>query len=293
MTRLVALAPGVDGRYLRFSLYPDVFCVMAALAVGYWYAVTRVGPALGGTTTRRQKAWWYASVATLFVFAEWPLHGLAEHYSYALHMLEHEGFVMVAAPMMLLGSPDWLIRWAVVRRPWYGLVRLVSRPIPAGALFTVVLLVSHWPAAVDESTHNEPVHFAAHLVLFLSGLAFWMPLVNRMPGLPRLTRPAKILYLFVTSIPATLPTIMLIFTVHVLYPAYQGWPQYLGWSNKADQEMAGVIMGAFVAAYVWVLATYHFFAWWGEEQRLERLEGANLPDDLTWADVERALSRRP
>lgn len=279
----------VDGRELRFEIFPDVICVIAALALAYGYLVARVGPSRGGVTTRRQMAWWYAGVLTLFVFAEWPIHNLAEHYSYAVHMVEHETFVMVAAPMMLLGTPDWLMRWAVVERPWYRVVRFITRPFAAGAFFSVVLFLGHWPAVVNESTHNEPFHFGAHLVLFMSGLVFWMPLINRVPELPRMGRPGKILYLFVTSIPATLPTIMMIFTTHVLYSAYAGWPQYLGWSNKSDQEMAGSVMGAFVAVYVWALAAYHFFAWWGEEQRLERMQ-TTLPSDLTWDDVERALA---
>lgn len=284
--------PGVvqSGRYLRFSVYPDVFTVMAALAIGYWYLVTRVGPARGGVTTRRQAVWWYASVLTMFVFAEWPIHPLAEHYSYAVHMLEHEVFVFAAAPMMLLGIPDWLMRWAVVERRWYGVVRALTRPVPAGIFYTVVLLLSHWPAIVNESTHNEPFHFSVHVVLFASGLVFWMPLINRMPEFARTSRPTKILYLFVTSIPATLPTIMLIFTTHVLYTAYIGGPQYLGWSNKTDQEMAGAIMGTFVSGYIWCVVTYHFFAWYAEERRLEGTVGV-LADDLTWADVERELSR--
>lgn len=279
----------VNGRELRFEIFPDVICVIAALALAYGYLVARVGPSRGGVTTRRQMAWWYAGVLTLFVFAEWPIHNLAEHYSYAVHMVEHETFVMVAAPMMLLGTPDWLMRWAVVERPWYRVVRFITRPFAAGAFFSVVLFLGHWPAVVNESTHNEPFHFGAHLVLFMSGLVFWMPLINRVPELPRMGRPGKILYLFVTSIPATLPTIMMIFTTHVLYSAYAGWPQYLGWSNKSDQEMAGSVMGAFVAVYVWALAAYHFFAWWGEEQRLERMQ-TTLPSDLTWDDVERALA---
>jgi cytochrome c oxidase assembly factor CtaG len=282
----------VNGRYLRFYVYPDVFSIMAGLAVGYWYLVTRLGPARGGTTTRRQITYWYSSVFLLFVFAEWPLHPLAEHYSFAIHMLEHEVMIMVAAPLMLLGIPDWMMRWAVVERPWYRFVRFVSRPFSAGFIYTLVLLVGHLPAVVNETTHNEPFHFTAHLILYFAGLAFWMPLLNRMPEFARLTRPVKILYLFLTAIPTTLPTMMLIFTTHVLYSAYAGWPQYLGWSNKADQEMAGAIMGGFVTFGVWVLAAYQFFTWYAEEQALEKSE-RTLPDDLTWDDVQAELAKPP
>jgi putative membrane protein len=291
------MLPGVvDGRYLRFSVYPDVFTVCAALAVGYWYATTRVGPARGGVTTRRQAVWWYASVATIFVFAEWPIHALAEHYSYGIHMLEHEVFVFVAAPMMLLGTPDWLVRWAVVERPWCGAVRFSSQPFVAGSFYTLVLFLTHWPAIVNETTHNEPFHFLMHLVLYLSALALWMPVVNRLPEFARLGRAATLLYLFVTSIPATLPTIMLIFSTHVLYTAYSGGPEYLGWGFKTDQEIAGAIMGAGVTLEIWILAAYHFFGWWAEEQREDEAERARvqpLPAELTWADVEERLARAP
>jgi len=281
----------VNGRFLRFQVYPDVFTLMAALAIGYWYVLTRIGPRQGETTSRRQIVWWYAAILTLFVFAEWPIHPLAEHYSYAIHMLEHEVFVMAAAPMMLLGIPDWMMRWGVVQRPWYPVVRFFSRPFVAGTTYSIVLLASHAPAIVNTSTHNEPFHFAAHTVIFFSGLAFWMPVINRMPEFARTTRPTKLLYFFLTSIPATLPTIMMIFTTHVLYSAYAGWPQYLGWSNKVDQEMAGAILGGVVALDIWVMVAYHFFAWWAEEQRLEKM-GDALPDDLTWADVEPVMAAR-
>jgi putative membrane protein len=280
----------INGRYLRFYIYPDVFSLMAGLAIGYWWLVTRYGPAHGFSTTRRQKVWWYCSVGTMFVFAEWPIHPLAEHYSYAIHMLEHESFVMAAAPMMLLGIPDWMMRWGVVQRPWYRVVRFFSGPFMAGVTYSAVLLLTHAPMVVNEATHNEPFHFTAHLVLFFSGLAFWMPLINRMPEFARLSRPTKILYLFITSIPTTLPTMMLIFTTHVLYSAYAGWPQYLGWSNKVDQELAGAIMGVVVNGFVWCLAGYEFFKWWDDEQRLDPSPDVTaLPDDLTWADVEQAI----
>jgi putative membrane protein len=269
----------VDGRYLRFQVYPDVFTVCAGLAIGYWYATTRIGPARGAVTTHRQAVWWYASVATIFVFAEWPIHPLAEHYSFAIHMLEHEVFTFVAAPMMLLGTPDWLLRWAVVERPWYRVVRVLTRPFAAGALYTVVVLLGHSPAVVNETTHNEPFHFAMHLVLYLASLALWMPVINRIPEFASLGRAGTLLYMFVISVPATLPTLMLIFSTHVLYSSYAGGPEYLGWGFKADQEMAGAIMGAVVQVEVWVLAAYTFFAWWAEEQREEQQLSGQAPWD--------------
>jgi len=279
----------VDGRYLRFYVYPDVFTLCAALTIGYWYATTRIGPARGGVTTRRQAVWWYSSVATVFVFAEWPIHPLAEHYSFAIHMLEHEVLSFAAAPMMLLGAPDWLVRWAVVERPWYRVVQVATRPFMAGSIYAVVILVGHTPGVVNETTHNEPFHFGMHLVLYLASLALWMPVINRMPEFSNLGRAGTLLYLFIVTIPSLPLTMMLIFSTHVLYTAYTGGPEYLGWSYKADQEMAGAIMGAAVQIEVWVLAAYHFFAWWEEEQREARqLDGQAVWDDIAVGPVPRA-----
>lgn len=275
----VAVAPAVvDGRYLAFQAHPDVIGVMAALGIGYWYAVTRLGPSRAERTSRRQVGWWYASLVTLWVFAWWPVDELADHYSFAVHMLEHEVFILVAAPMMLLGTPDWLVRWAVVDRPWYPLVRRACRPAPAIALYTAVMMAGHWPAVVNESTRNEWFHFGAHLTIYLSALALWMPLVNRIPELTRLSRPTKILYLFVMSVPSTLPTLWLIFSTGVIYASYAGGPEYLGFSVIADQDWAGAVMGALGMGLVWVLVAYHFFAWYGEEQRAEAV---GLPERLT------------
>ena len=56
--------------------------------------------------------------------------------------------------------------------------------------------------------------------------------------------------------------------------------------------MAGAIMGGFVTLDIWVLAAYQFFAWYAEEQALEKSE-RTLPDDLTWDDVQAELARPP
>jgi len=289
--RLAVVPPVADGRYLAFHVHPDVLAVMAGLAVGYWWLITRVGPRMvpagKPVVSRRMVVWWYSGLALLWIFAEWPIHDLAEHYSYAVHMSEHLVFTMACAPMLLLGMPGWMLRWLVADRPWHGFPRFICRPVPALAFSSAVLLVSHWPVVTNETTHNEAFHFAVHLVLFGSALALWMPLINRIPELPRLSKPVQILYLFGQSFAAVIPTLYLIFSNGVLYKAYMYGPLYLGWGPMADQEVAGSLMGALQPVVLWCIATYYFFSWWTQEQRRER---TTLPGDLTWADVSREFA---
>ena len=280
-----------DGRYLAFHLHPDVAVVMATLAVGYWWLTSRVGPRLvpSGTpvVSRRMVVWWYSAVGLLWIFAEWPIHDLAEHYSYAIHMTEHLVFTVACAPMLLLGMPGWMLRWLVADRPWHGAVRFLCRPVPALVCNSAVLLVTHWPSVTNLTTHNELFHFTVHLLLFGSALALWMPLINRIPELPRLSKPLQILYLFGQSFTPVVPTLFLIFSNGVLYKAYTLGPRYLGWGPIADQEVAGSLMGALQPVILWSIAAYYFFSWWTQEQRRER---ETLPDDLTWDDVSREFA---
>jgi putative membrane protein len=268
----VVPVPSIGARYLAFNLHPDVGLVMGGLALAYWWAITRLGPRLGGATSRRQKVWWFTGLAITWVCAEWPIHDLAEHYSYSIHMAEHLMFTLVGAPFMLLGIPGWLLRWMVVDRPWYRFIRFACRPVPALALNAVVTIGTHWPAIVNEDTHNEPFHFGIHLVIFGSALALFMPVINTIPELPRLQKPSAILYLFGQSIAPVPPTLWLIYSQTVLYKDYLPGLAYLGWSPTGDQEVAGSLMGAVTPLVLWGIMAYLFFAWYAEEQSFDALE---------------------
>jgi putative membrane protein len=285
---VVAAASSAEGRLLAFHLHPDVWLVMSALGIGYWWALTRLGPRVvpqgQEIASRRMKVWWYTGLALTWACAEWPIHDLAEHFSYAVHMGEHLMFTLVCAPVMLLGLPPWLVRWLVVDRPWFKPVRFICRPLPALVLNALMLGLTHWPAVVDETTHNEWFHFGVHLALFGSALALFMPIINRVPELPRLSRPGAILYLFFQSMAPIPPTLWLVFSQTVLYKAYLPGLAYLGWSPTGDQEVAGSLMGVVTPLMLWGVMAYLFFKWAADEAK------ADLPENLTWRDVERELT---
>jgi putative membrane protein len=204
---------------------------------------------------------------TLFVAADWPMHDLAERSLYSIHMVQHLLISLVAPPLLLLGTPDWLAR--SVARPIWGVVSRLSRPLVALLVFNAVMVITHWPALVDATLHSEPEHFAAHLVLFSAAMFMWMPVVGPLPELVRLSPPARCVYLFLQSIIPTVPASFLTFTSHPIYRFYAHVPRLWGLGATEDQRISGLIMKLGGGMLLWAAITVIFFLWSAEEDRRE------------------------
>lgn len=267
---------------------PDVWLLIAGLAAGYWIAVVRVGPRFVSPgrpiVTRLQVTCWVLGVLTTWLAADWPVHVVAERMNYSVHMLQHLLFAMVAAPLLLLGTPPWLARWLL--RPGshvFRVVRSLSRFLPALVVFNVVLVLTHWPALVNESLQSGLVHFTLHVVLFGSSLLVWMPVLSPLPEIPRLAAPVRAVYLFLQSIVPTVPASFLTFGAHPLYKFYEGRLHLWGLSTLEDQQVAGLIMKIGAGMLLWALIAVFFFRWAADEQRRQRPQVRR--------DLERELSR--
>ena len=120
--------------------------------------------------------------------ADWPVHDIAERYNYSMHMVQHLVLSMVAAPLLLLGTPAWMLR-EILRPPSlpFRAVRLFSRFLPALLVFNVVLVLTHWPALVDFSLGSGLAHFLVHALVFVTALVVWMPVLSPLPEIPRLS----------------------------------------------------------------------------------------------------------
>ncbi|HVL07181.1 MAG TPA: cytochrome c oxidase assembly protein [Acidimicrobiales bacterium] len=230
---------------LDFHLHPDVIAVMALLALAYWLALTRLGPELAPAGEppyrRRHVGLLTAGVATLFVFSEWPVHDLAEGYLYSVHMLQHSAYTLLAPPLFILGTPAWLWRWLL--RPVMGAFRALTRPLPAVSIFSVVTVVTHLPPVVTASVRSGPVHFGLHVVLVVTAVIMWWPLLSPLPEAPRLAAPVhRMLYIFGQSFVPSMVGSALIWTTAVPYRIYEEFPPVWGIDDLADQQWAGVIM---------------------------------------------------
>ena len=270
-----------QGHFPAFQPHPDVLLIVGGLVAAYWIALNRIGPRTvpEGTpvATRFQMTCFALGAVAILLASEWPIHDLAEGYLYSVHMVQHLTFTMVAAPLILLGTPGWLARWVLRPRWLFRFVRWMSKFVPALILFNVVLVLVHWPAVVDLTLESGWAHFAAHVVLLLSALIVWMPVVSPLPEIPRLVPPLRMAYLFLQSVVPTIPASFLTFGSHPLYRRYESLPKLWGLSALNDQLIAGLIMKIGAGLMLWGLITVIFFRWAAAEERHNR-PGSGLRD---------------
>src|SRR5207248_11096808 len=123
--------------------------------------------------------------------------------------------------------------------------------------------------------------------------------------LPRPSYPIKMLYLFLMSVIPTIPASFLTFGDTVLYKFYAHAPRVFGVSAISDQQIAGALMKVYAGSILWAAIVLLFYKWYATEQQGKPSlappppptpppsspEGADLPEVLTWDDVERELNR--
>jgi putative membrane protein len=267
--------------------HPDVWILLAVLAGGYAWAIRKIGPRkvhpIERVVTRGQLLAFAGGLLTIWVAADWPIHDVAEGYLYSVHMIQHLLLSLIAPPLILVGTPDWLLRWVLGRRGM-AVARFLTRPLIALVLFNTVIAVTHIPAVVDLAATSEPFHFGAHAVLVTSAFCMWSPVLNPLIELPKLTYPARMVYLFLQSLVPTVPASFLTFGQTVLYRVYADGPGMWGISAITDQRAAGLLMKIVGGFILWSVIAWYFFKWFVTEER----EGIDV---LEWGKVEGDLNR--
>jgi putative membrane protein len=234
--------------------------------------------------TRKQVACFVGGLATIWIAADWPIHDLAERYLFSIHMLQHMLISFVAAPLLMIGTPAWLWRWLLQPKPVMAAARFFGRPIVGIIVFNAVIAFTHAPPVVNAAVTHEGEHFLLHLLLFSSAVCMFMPVLNPLIELPRLTYPGRMLYLFVMSLLPTVPASFLTFGHTVLYHHYAVVPRIWGISAMTDQLFAGLLMKLGGGAILWGMMSWYFFKWATTEQR----EGVDV---IEMGRLERELHR--
>lgn len=300
---MFAVDPSLDP--WRFQAHPQVWLLVVSLTLAYVYAVKVIGPDAvprGVPIVRRGQVACFAGAMVLLWFAsDWPMHDVSEEYLYSAHMLQHMILAYFVPPLALLATPEWLLRAIVGRGSAYSAIRWLTRPVVAGVLFNLVVMLTHIPALVNRSAENSPLHYALHVIVVLSALLMWMPVCGPFAEL-QIGTGGKMVYLFLMSVVPTVPAGWLTFAEGVVYDHYDTPVRVFGLSATHDQQIAGVIMKIGGGLFLWTVVIVLFFRRFAARfetdntyRRSERLPDAEITGNedvaLTYAEVSDAFRR--
>ncbi len=190
-----------------------------------------------------------------------PIHDLSENYLFSAHMVQHLLITLVGPPLLLAGIPPGMLS-PLLRRAGIApaLERLTRLPV-AFALYNVALVAWHLPGPYNAALEHHGLHIAEHLTFVATATLAWWPIVSPEPTLPRPPYGARMLYLFLLSLPMTAVAAFVTLAEDPLYPFYAAAPRVWALSPLEDQRLGGVIM--WVPASLAPIAAFTgiFFRW--------------------------------
>ncbi|MGC2495300.1 cytochrome c oxidase assembly protein [Candidatus Binatus sp.] len=239
-----------------FGEHPSIPIGVAILIVIYLGAC-RV---TGRRPTRRQ-AMWFAIAMSAILFTHTELDELADARIFSMHMLQHLMQTFLIPPLILLGTPGWMIRPWILSRPIKPIARLLTTPVVAFLIFSAVFVTAHFPPIFDKMCRDENFHIFLHLLFMAAGMLLWWPILSPLPELPRLSYPAQILYLFLLMIPMTAVAAPITLATRVIYPWYSEGAHGWGLKPLEDQVLGGLIMWIGQGTYLMFIFTFIFYRW--------------------------------
>lgn len=275
--------------YTHWVLEPSIAIGVFALAVLYLAALGPINRRYPGfeerTASRAQIASFLGGCLTILIALGPPLDDWSDYFLLTAHMVEHLLLTTLAAPLLVYGTPGWmlrpLLRWRVVAKAGY----ILTRPLIAFLVPSLVFAVWHLPALYDAALRSNQVHIFEHVCFLVTALLMWWPVFGNLPEWPKLSRPLQCIYLFALSIPMSIVGALITFAPPGLYEPYTLAPRIFGLSLSDDQQIAGLLMWVVTGTVFLAQVTYVFFQWAGQEERAQQEQEA--------AERAAAMANRP
>jgi putative membrane protein len=215
--------------------------------------------------SRGKTAWFMGGLVVVLLALISPLDEIGDTYLFSAHMVQHLLLILAAAPMLMLGTPDWMLS-PLLRNPTIRRIsRWLTNPVAAFLIFNINFAAWHFPALYQATLLNENIHILEHLLFLATAVLNWWPVIGPAPELPRLPYPGQMLYLFLEAIPGTVLGAIFVFADGPLYPFYVSAGRLFGLSPDVDQQLGGLIMGT-VGSLVYLAALGGVFTAWLQQE---------------------------
>jgi len=233
--------PTVESLWIFAALF-----LVALVYLRQWMRVAWLVP--GGVKVWR--AWsFFVGLLLAWVGIGSPLP-LLDHDLLTVHMVQHLLLMTLAPPLILLGAPWKLLpqssvdpiaqalHWAPMRQ----LGRMLLHPAVGWIGATATLVVWHIPSVFTLGLRSQVWHGVEQASFLVTGLLFWLPVVEPSRNALKWPESSILLYLFLATLPCDILSGFLVFCDRVVYPVYLSSPRRFGLTALEDQQCAGALM---------------------------------------------------
>ncbi|WP_415579197.1 cytochrome c oxidase assembly factor CtaG [Filibacter tadaridae] len=219
---------------------------------------------------------------------------LLGHILFAVHMVQMAFLLLVIAPFIILGLPNWIWKKIFDVTILNKILGVLTKPLVALVVFSFMFSLYHYPLILDNVKLSPVLHTIFTVTLFIAALFFWWPITNSLNGQPKIVGLKKIGYVILSALLITPACALIIFVdvpVYETYSSGEAWLQamalcvpantlnslaglnisgpelFINTPTVYDQQLGGIIMKVFQEiVYVVVIGT-EFLRWHKDEQK--------------------------
>ena len=251
------LHAGVAFQWTSFTIHPSTLIGLAALGALYAWAAVRFPDPPSGP----RRFAFGAGLVTILLSLNGPVHDLSDSYLFSAHMVQHLVLTLIAPALLIGGTTASMLRPLLRNRAIRSTAERLTKPIPAFAIFNVVLIAWHLPVMYELAMRNHAVHIVQHLMFIAAAVIMWWPILGTVPELPRLPYPGQMLYAFLMTLPMGMLSIFITYADTLMYPAYAAAPRVIGLTPLEDQRLGGLIMWVPGGLFFLGVMSVVFFRW--------------------------------
>ncbi len=271
---------GLNFWLTQWNWDPTIVVGTALIVACYLYGV---GPLrrkyqLAAGVSASQVVIFLLGMGIMFLALVSPLDELGDSYLFSAHMLQHLCLTVAGPPLLLLGTPGWLLRPLLRRRSIFLLASILTFPAVAFFLFNADFWLWHAPQLYDATLENEAIHVLEHLTFIVFAVIYWWPIFSPMEELPRLSFSGQVLYIFLSGMPTVALGAGLTF-LPPLYAPYLAAPRIWGISAATDQQLGGLIMWIPVNILNIIIVSILFIHWMQRQDARQRAHEASLDEE--------------
>ena len=274
------------------ALWSPVFIISTLVIIAIYFFITIKKRHLfeGNQPLSKKEASAFVIGMILLYIVKGSPADLLGHILFSVHMAQMALLLMLVPPLLIAGIPVWIWKPIVENRFVQPSFRFFTKPLLALIVFSGLFSIYHIPLIFDVIKQNEFYHSVFTLILFISSMFLWWPIMNKLTGEHQVHGLSKIGYIIGSAILITPACALIIFADEPMYATYtngEAWLKAMELCVPAstlsgltlsgpelftnmppvdDQQLGGVIMKIIQEIIYGVLLAMVFFQWYKSEQ---------------------------